>query len=328
MANKMFIYDSLYSSVFKCPCEFGDDDDIQTCERGTGTVDDGGADGGGGGGGDLGEDDTSDTVDVVPDSCEHSSLTIPISEIDAGTEDEFYSFMFSGSGGKKPYLWNLAGGSTLPGNLIFGSHTGLIFGTPYRSGEFTFIAEITDAEDCKFQKSFTLSIEEKEDDDIYNCGEGVGNSVEVVLHSDKVIERPVIKYPDEPSYSSDFKSYLCLYSPWAPWSRFSFWYSCAMHFRDWESMSKAFIFNKDTGVIYTEHYFTKRLTKLDDLPDIAAPEDCDVTMLIRIKDGDITYSLLKSSPFFITSTTQEEWVEDYHRVIDYEKEIGEYPTFP
>ena len=70
-------------------------------------------------------------------------LTAP--SIPTGTVGHSYSVTLSAQGGNPPYTWKLARGSAkLPKGLKLNKHTGVISGTPKRTGTSTFTVEVLD----------------------------------------------------------------------------------------------------------------------------------------------------------------------------------------
>jgi len=76
-----------------------------------------------------------------------SSVSVGITSADLpdGMVGMPYSEALRATGGEEPYQWSLGDGRSLPGNLTLDSD-GRVWGTPAVAGNFTFAAEVTDAE--------------------------------------------------------------------------------------------------------------------------------------------------------------------------------------
>jgi len=106
--------------------------------------------------------DSSNTVRVAEKAFQlsvYDSLAIttasPLPEAAAGQP---YSQSLSAVGGKPPYNWSLApGSSALPGGLNLGSN-GVISGTPSAAGDFTFTVLAADAASQSATKTFLLKV--------------------------------------------------------------------------------------------------------------------------------------------------------------------------
>jgi len=68
-----------------------------------------------------------------------------------------YTADLSATGGAVPYAWSIASGS-LPGGINLNRSTGLINGTISSTGNFTFVAKVTDANGKTNSRSLTLSV--------------------------------------------------------------------------------------------------------------------------------------------------------------------------
>lgn len=74
-----------------------------------------------------------------------------------GTQDQPYTGTLGATGGKPPYTWALAAGSTLPTGLTLSS-AGSILGTPTVTGTFSFTVTVTDARGRVASKTLSLAI--------------------------------------------------------------------------------------------------------------------------------------------------------------------------
>jgi hypothetical protein len=73
------------------------------------------------------------------------------------TRGAYYSQTFQATGGTTPYSWALAGG-TLPPGLSLNSTSGLLSGTPYAAGSYSFTLRCTGADGAHRDTSFSLAI--------------------------------------------------------------------------------------------------------------------------------------------------------------------------
>jgi hypothetical protein len=83
--------------------------------------------------------------------------TSPLSSATTGVN---YSKSFSATGGIKPYLWSLTGGSLPPG-IILNSATGYISGKPTAAGNYSFTLKVTDSQaaPATTTKDFSLTVQ-------------------------------------------------------------------------------------------------------------------------------------------------------------------------
>jgi hypothetical protein len=65
---------------------------------------------------------------------------------------------FEASGGKLPYSWTLAPGSSLPAGLELDQKTGGLSGKPVDAANFTFTVQVTDSANDLAARPFTLSV--------------------------------------------------------------------------------------------------------------------------------------------------------------------------
>ena len=73
-----------------------------------------------------------------------SPLTIPTSELPAGTVGVSYAATLTATGGISPYTWRITTGR-LPAGLRLAATTGTISGTPTTSGSYSFGVRVTDS---------------------------------------------------------------------------------------------------------------------------------------------------------------------------------------
>jgi hypothetical protein len=74
-----------------------------------------------------------------------------------GTVNVAYQSGLSAIGGHTPYTWSVASG-TLPPGLSLNAQSGGIGGTPTQAGNFTFVAQVTDAQKVTATQSFTILV--------------------------------------------------------------------------------------------------------------------------------------------------------------------------
>lgn len=68
-----------------------------------------------------------------------------------------FSVQLSASGGTAPYVWAIANGA-LPAGISLNTTTGALSGTATASGDFTFVAQVSDSQAQAAQKVFTLTV--------------------------------------------------------------------------------------------------------------------------------------------------------------------------
>jgi hypothetical protein len=86
-----------------------------------------------------------------------NALTITTSSLVSGTEGTAYSQVLHATGGTPSYAWSVTSGS-LPAGLSLAAGSGVISGTPTKTGTFSFTATATDSSNPVQTKSATLSI--------------------------------------------------------------------------------------------------------------------------------------------------------------------------
>ncbi len=89
-----------------------------------------------------------------------ANILIKTEEIADGQQNSSYLQQLEANGGKEPYSWSLAEGSSLPKGLSLNSQTGEISGTPEESGDFQVKIFVNDSSrpQNRAYKIFTLKI--------------------------------------------------------------------------------------------------------------------------------------------------------------------------
>jgi len=91
------------------------------------------------------------TVTVV------ASLSITTTSLANGAPNSAYSATLAATGGATPYTWSIVSG-TLPAGLALARSTGVISGTPTRTGTSNFTTQVTDANSLTATKSLSLTV--------------------------------------------------------------------------------------------------------------------------------------------------------------------------
>jgi hypothetical protein len=91
------------------------------------------------------------TVTVV------ASLSITTTSLANGAPNSAYSATLAATGGATPYTWSIVSG-TLPAGLALARRTGVISGTPTRTGTSNFTMRVTDANSLTATKSLSLTV--------------------------------------------------------------------------------------------------------------------------------------------------------------------------
>src|ERR1700730_12946975 len=91
------------------------------------------------------------TVTVV------ASLSITTTSLANGAPNSAYSATLAATGGATPYTWSIVSG-TLPAGLALARRTGVISGTPTRTGTSNFTMQVTDANSLTATKSLSLIV--------------------------------------------------------------------------------------------------------------------------------------------------------------------------
>jgi hypothetical protein len=100
------------------------------------------------------------TINVLPFDGPALAIATPASGNGApvnGVINKTYSFTLIASGGASPYTWKVIAGS-LPSGLVLSAATGKISGTCTELGTFSFVAEVTDVNNTKAIKTFTITV--------------------------------------------------------------------------------------------------------------------------------------------------------------------------
>jgi hypothetical protein len=84
-------------------------------------------------------------------------LSISLGTVPAGTIGVPYSASLTATGGTAPYSWQVTAGS-LPSGLSLGANSGLISGTPSKSGTFTFTTSVTDASSATVSQPLSIAM--------------------------------------------------------------------------------------------------------------------------------------------------------------------------
>ncbi len=90
-------------------------------------------------------------------SCPSIAISPATSTLSAGAAGQFYSQIFTQTGGTGAITWTVTAG-TLPGNLSLNPASGLLAGTPTTFGAFNFTVTATDANGCTGARAYTLTI--------------------------------------------------------------------------------------------------------------------------------------------------------------------------
>ncbi|ADB52911.1 Ig domain-containing protein [Conexibacter woesei] len=93
------------------------------------------------------------TLTVVPNAVEVVTATLPGARV--GTA---YAQTLDGRGGRAPYTWSLAAGSSLPTGLTLDPSTGAISGTPTTAGSRTFTVRVADADGVTATRSLSIAV--------------------------------------------------------------------------------------------------------------------------------------------------------------------------
>jgi len=98
----------------------------------------------------------SASISVSPASTTPSSVAITTTAVPGAQAGSSYSYPISASGGTTPYQWSVASGS-LPSGFTFSS-TGQLSGSTTQTGQFSFVARVTDASNNSATHTFALSV--------------------------------------------------------------------------------------------------------------------------------------------------------------------------
>jgi thermitase len=86
-----------------------------------------------------------------------ATLAITTTSLPAATRNVAYSATLTATGGTTPYIWSISSNS-LPRGLSLGSSTGVISGTPTRTGTSTFTVSVKDNKGTTVKKSLSISV--------------------------------------------------------------------------------------------------------------------------------------------------------------------------
>jgi hypothetical protein len=95
---------------------------------------------------------TAQVTVVVP-----VKLSISLGTVPAGTVGVPYSTSLTATGGTAPYTWQVTAGS-LPTGLALAKSSGLISGTPSKSGTFAFTTSVTDASSATVSEPLSIAM--------------------------------------------------------------------------------------------------------------------------------------------------------------------------
>jgi hypothetical protein len=98
----------------------------------------------------------SANISVSPASTTPSALAITTASLPGAQAGNSYSYRLSATGGTTPYQWSVASGS-LPSGFSF-STTGQLTGSTSQTGQFSFMARVTDASNNLATHNFAISI--------------------------------------------------------------------------------------------------------------------------------------------------------------------------
>ncbi|KJS10246.1 MAG: hypothetical protein VR67_18120 [Peptococcaceae bacterium BRH_c8a] len=84
-------------------------------------------------------------------------LKLLTSTLPTGSENKAYFVELQATGGKEPFTWSISNGS-LPRNLTLDNSSGVISGTPYSRGDYTFEVTVTDSYGHTDSRNFNISV--------------------------------------------------------------------------------------------------------------------------------------------------------------------------
>jgi Putative Ig domain/Polysaccharide lyase 14 len=85
-------------------------------------------------------------------------VAITTTSLSGATVGSSYYASLAASGGATPYTWSMPSGS-LPSGMVLSATTGQLSGTPTATGNFTFAAQVNDADGQTANKQFSLSVQ-------------------------------------------------------------------------------------------------------------------------------------------------------------------------
>ena len=88
----------------------------------------------------------------------YDPLSITTTSLPNGKLNTAYSQTLAATGGKTPYTWSIASGS-LPGGLKLNTTTGVISGTPTKTGTFSFTVMVKDAKATTATKALSIIVQ-------------------------------------------------------------------------------------------------------------------------------------------------------------------------
>jgi hypothetical protein len=106
---------------------------------------------------DFGIGGKSNIVENTVDTCPAILVNPLIGTLPSGTAGTPYSQTFTQMGGAAPIAWSVTGGALPPG-LTLNAMTGVLSGTPTTAGGYNFTITATDANNCRGQNGYVLTI--------------------------------------------------------------------------------------------------------------------------------------------------------------------------
>ncbi|MFC1756069.1 putative Ig domain-containing protein [Patescibacteria group bacterium] len=249
-------------------------------------------------------------------------LEIPTYYLPIATEAAPYFFKFEGIGGAEPYTWNFNPDEPVESHgFSIDAEDATISGTPAyayssphymnQSTVFPINVTLTDAHGATATVRVYLRLEDQ-----YCSG------LQYVVHSDKPIMMPNVKYSEWPG----FNVYGHIYSNYCRslpgWTNI-----CIDKAHEWWNSSGTYWkFGRSDGALYEEHYYTRtRIKKITDLP-VIEPTECGKRVIIRVLDGEVSFETTDRSPLFMLNSVGNEPdnIAEYNRIKEYSHEIGDY----
>jgi hypothetical protein len=97
------------------------------------------------------------SVSITVNGTTASALEIATASLPSVMVGGNFSAHLSAAGGVSPYVWAMANGA-LPTGVSLNTTTGALSGTPTATGDFTFVAQVTDSQARAAQKVFTVTV--------------------------------------------------------------------------------------------------------------------------------------------------------------------------